>query len=75
MRQKQDFVAVPWNKHFTECRKVQVDDNEFNVYLRGNTGPLLVLLHGGGYSGLTWALFAVRHKNYFVEEFAITSER
>lgn len=33
--------------------------NVFNVYSLGDKGPLLVLLHGGGYNGLTWALFAV----------------
>lgn len=32
----------------------------FRIYLAGCEGPVLVLLHGGGYSGLTWALFTVR---------------
>lgn len=27
------------------------------MYTSGGEGPLLVLLHGGGYSGLTWSLF------------------
>lgn len=59
MRQKEDFVPISWDKYFTDCQKIKVEENSFNVYTLGNSGPLLVLLHGGGYSGLTWALFAV----------------
>jgi hypothetical protein len=33
--------------------------NCFHVYLRGSSGPVLLLLHGGGHSALSWALFAV----------------
>ncbi|XP_062301277.1 protein phosphatase methylesterase 1-like isoform X2 [Scomber scombrus] len=29
----------------------------FRVYKAGNEGPLLVLLHGGGHSALSWAVF------------------
>lgn len=35
-------------------------DDVFRVYVRGDSGPLLLLLHGGGYSALTWSLLAVR---------------
>jgi pimeloyl-ACP methyl ester carboxylesterase len=31
------------------------------VYCLGDSGPLLVLLHGGGFSALTWALFSVSY--------------
>lgn len=31
----------------------------FRVYKAGSDGPLLVLLHGGGHSALSWAVFAV----------------
>lgn len=34
--------------------------DQFCVYIAGSDGPLLVMLHGGGYSGLTWSLCAVR---------------
>ena len=33
--------------------------NCFHVYLRGSSGPVLLLLHGGGHSALSWALFTV----------------
>ncbi|KAH7731915.1 protein phosphatase methylesterase 1 [Aphelenchoides avenae] len=57
MAQK-DFSPLSWQEFFDEKRSVVVDDSEFNVYLKGNTGPLFYLLHGGGYTGLTWACFA-----------------
>lgn len=63
-RQKEDFVPISWDKYFSDCRKVQVEENIFNVYTLGDSGPVLVLLHGGGYSGLTWALFAVSNQSY-----------
>lgn len=62
MKQK-DFCPVSWNKYFSDCKKVKVGESNFNVYTLGHSGPLLVLLHGGGYSGLTWSLFAVRKCN------------
>lgn len=34
-------------------------EDVFRVYRRGSKGPLLVLLHGGGYSALTWSLVVV----------------
>lgn len=62
MKQK-DFCPVSWNNYFSDCKKVKVGESNFNVYTLGDSGPLLVLLHGGGYSGLTWSLFAVRKCN------------
>jgi Alpha/beta hydrolase family len=32
------------------------------VYLAGKTGPIFLCLHGGGYTGLSWALVAERLK-------------
>ncbi len=30
----------------------------FNVYLAGTKGPIMLLVHGAGYTGLTWSLVA-----------------
>ncbi|KAK7580213.1 hypothetical protein V9T40_000842 [Parthenolecanium corni] len=57
-KQKEDINPTTWDKYFADCFKVTVGANVFNVYSLGDKGPLLVLLHGGGYNGLTWALFA-----------------
>jgi len=53
-----DCTPVKWTKYFENKKEVQVQDNTFNVYLAGNTGPILVMIHGGGYSALTWALLS-----------------
>ncbi|XP_064481916.1 protein phosphatase methylesterase 1-like isoform X2 [Ornithodoros turicata] len=56
---KREYTPLTWQKYFTEAKDVQVSqENVFRVYMKGSTGPLLLMLHGGGYSGLTWSLFA-----------------
>lgn len=58
-----DYVPTMWNEHFTEKEDVMINENQFRVYFtnrdKENKKPLLVLLHGGGYSALTWAHFTV----------------
>lgn len=54
-----EYSPLPWSEFFDEKRSVEVDDGVFNVYIKGKEGPLFYLLHGGGYSGLTWSCFAV----------------
>lgn len=50
---------MKWNPYFDCSKDVTVGENTFHVYIKGTEGPLLVLLHGGGYSGLTWAELTV----------------
>ena len=53
------FSALPWNQYFEQQQDVSVAEDVFRVYRSGSDGPLLVLLHGGGYSALSWALCSV----------------
>ena len=55
-----DFSPVAWNRYFTESKDVKINDGgaTFRVYARGTDGPLLLLLHGGGFSALSWACFS-----------------
>jgi len=54
-----DFSPVAWNRYFTESKDVKINDGStFRVYARGTDGPLLLLLHGGGFSALSWACFS-----------------
>lgn len=53
-----------WNEYFEGKEDVVLESNQvFRVYFskrdKENKKPLLVLLHGGGYSALTWAHFTV----------------
>lgn len=67
-RQK-DYSPTMWNEYFHEQKDIKVDDQHvFRVYLSRSpeqeSGPLLVLLHGGGFSALTWSLFVVSISNF-----------
>ncbi|KAL7080022.1 hypothetical protein ACQ4LE_000790 [Meloidogyne hapla] len=54
-----DFTPLKWNEFFERKEILSIGDKDkFNVYLKGSTGPLFYLLHGGGYTGLTWACFS-----------------
>lgn len=60
---KLDYSPVSWREYFDQMEDVSVglaDSRDvFRVYKAGNEGPLLVLLHGGGHSALSWAVFTV----------------
>ena len=50
-----------WEGYFDSATQVDVAGRgDFRVYQAGASGPVLLLLHGGGYSGMTWALVARR---------------
>ena len=51
--------VLGWDRFFDAARDVRIDGRgTFRVYLAGDAGPVVFLLHGGGYTGLTWALVA-----------------
>lgn len=54
---KRDYEPVSWTEYFRERKPVDVNGDTFHAYVQGTEGPLLVLLHGGGYSALTWSQF------------------
>lgn len=60
LQRKRDYEPVQWSTYFSDSKKIKIGDNSFHIYTQGEDGPLLVLLHGGGYSALTWAEFTVR---------------
>ncbi|XP_017771496.1 PREDICTED: protein phosphatase methylesterase 1 [Nicrophorus vespilloides] len=53
-----DFAPITWNNYFDSYKEVKVNGDSFHCYIKDGSGPLLVTIHGGGYSALTWALFA-----------------
>ncbi|XP_015925816.1 protein phosphatase methylesterase 1 isoform X2 [Parasteatoda tepidariorum] len=59
INRRRDYTPVSWDKYFDTYRDVKVSDGSiFRVYLKGTSGPLLLFLHGGGYSGLSWSLLS-----------------
>lgn len=61
-RQK-DYTPNMWDEYFADKKDVRINEKQvFRVYLSrsiSQNGPILVLLHGGGYSALTWSHFVV----------------
>ncbi|KAF5283422.1 hypothetical protein FQA39_LY04798 [Lamprigera yunnana] len=52
-----DSSPLKWNTFFESEEQIKVDGDVFNVYTKGQNGPIVFLIHGGGYSALTWSLF------------------
>ena len=72
-KRTKDYTVKSWQEYFEKCLSVKVENgNEFCVYEKGNNdcSPLVVFIHGGGFSALSWALCVVStyvHKNSYVE--------
>uniref|UniRef100_A0A672JPA1 Protein phosphatase methylesterase 1 n=1 Tax=Salarias fasciatus TaxID=181472 RepID=A0A672JPA1_SALFA len=63
---KRDFSPLPWSQYFETMEDVECLSsirfslttlNIFRIYCSGSHGPVLLLLHGGGHSALSWAVF------------------
>jgi len=62
-RRAKDYSVIPWQEYFKTCVAIKIEnENEFCVYQNGNNdcSPLVVFIHGGGFSALSWAL-CVKH--------------
>lgn len=57
LQRKRDYDPVQWMPYFDHSKDVRIGENTFHIYTKGTEGPMLVLLHGGGYSSLTWSEF------------------
>ncbi|XP_046852821.1 protein phosphatase methylesterase 1-like isoform X2 [Xenia sp. Carnegie-2017] len=64
LRRRRDYSQVGWENYFESYEDVIVGENcdTFRVYKCGScdSGPVLFLIHGGGFSSLTWSVFAVK---------------
>lgn len=58
-------LPLPWQNYFDRQLSVACPSRgaTFNVYQAGDSGPVVLCLHGGGYTGLSWALFAQQLKD------------
>ncbi|EPS72240.1 protein phosphatase methylesterase 1, partial [Genlisea aurea] len=56
----QKYAPLAWSAYFDEEDDVRIpgSENVFHVYRAGTDGPVVLCLHGGGYSGLSFALSA-----------------
>ena len=59
-RGKKDYSPKSWSDYFEEKKQITINENIFQYYKSGSSNNLLILfLHGGGFSGLSWALLSV----------------
>ncbi|CAB4267415.1 unnamed protein product [Prunus armeniaca] len=54
----QKYSALDWKGFFDQEEDIRIPDSDdvFHVYTAGTEGPVVFCLHGGGYSGLSFAL-------------------
>ncbi|KAK3788726.1 hypothetical protein RRG08_029179 [Elysia crispata] len=56
---KKDYSPLHWDKYFKSKHDVvTASGDSFRVYECGEVGPVLLFLHGGGFSALSWALLS-----------------
>ncbi|KAL5776204.1 hypothetical protein ACOSP7_009130 [Xanthoceras sorbifolium] len=60
----QKYSPLDWSGYFDEEKDVSIPDSNdvFHVYMAGTEGAVVFCLHGGGYSGLSFALSASKIK-------------
>ncbi|XP_073132130.1 uncharacterized protein [Henckelia pumila] len=60
----QKYMPLDWKSYFDQEEDVHIEDSEevFHIYKAGTEGPVVFCLHGGGYSGLSFALSASKIK-------------
>ncbi|XP_073119410.1 uncharacterized protein [Henckelia pumila] len=57
-------MPLDWTSYFDQEEDVHIEDSEdvFHIYKAGTEGPVVFCLHGGGYSGLSFAMSASKIK-------------
>ncbi|KAE8684450.1 Phosphatase methylesterase 1 isoform 2 [Hibiscus syriacus] len=58
------YSPLDWSDYFDREEDVSIPDSDdvFHLYMAGTEGPVVFCLHGGGYSGLSFALSASKIK-------------
>lgn len=66
-RDAPEYLLSQWDQYFDDQLDLHLEDRQgvFRVYQAGTRGPVVFCLHGGGYSGLTWALLAKQLKGRY----------
>jgi acetyl esterase/lipase len=60
---KKEYTPLSWEGYFDSMTDVKIEERKiFRVYQSGvDCSPVVLLLHGGGHSALSWGLFSVRN--------------
>ncbi|RLN47092.1 hypothetical protein BBJ29_002512 [Phytophthora kernoviae] len=66
MADESDDYEGLWAKYFDSKQDVELPNGDtFRAYRAGSQGPHIVLLHGGGYTSMTWCLVAALLKEHY----------
>ena len=58
-KNQKDYSLIPWTNYYDSIKDVVLENqNKFRVYIKGDSGPVFLFLHGGGFSGLSWAVLS-----------------
>ena len=61
LMKKRDYTPVLWDTYFNVKHDVVTPGGDtFRVYECGTEGPVLLFLHGGGFSALSWSLLSAQ---------------
>ena len=56
-----NYTPIEWNNYFDDKRFITIEQNTFCLYSchsKDSSTPVLFFLHGGGFSGLSWAVLS-----------------
>jgi len=56
-----NYTPIEWNQYFDNKHFITIDKNTFCLYscnTNDTLSPVLFFLHGGGFSGLSWAVLS-----------------
>ena len=64
-KRPKDYTPVEWDQYWDEKKEIEIDGDRHSYYATGpeDSDCVLFLIHGGGFSGLSFSLFAKEISN------------
>ena len=64
-KRPKDYTPVEWDQYWDEKNELEIDGDRHSYYATGpeDSDCVLFLIHGGGFSGLSFSLFAKEISN------------
>jgi len=64
-KRPKDYTPVDWDQYWDAKQEIEIDGDRYSYYTTGSEDSdcVLFLIHGGGFSGLSFSLFAKEISN------------